>query len=67
MGEGPFVPAVRGRRKCVVDDAGGKYPSWSVLAPENCSQIMPGCYLYRFLVDGEWKNAAGFNRRKMPL
>ena len=21
------------------------------------SQVVPGCYAYRFLVDGEWKNA----------
>ena len=23
-------------------------------------QILPGCYSYKFLIDGEWKNAPGF-------
>ena len=27
-------------------------------------QVVPGCYAYRFLVDGEWKNAVGAEMAK---
>ena len=27
-------------------------------------QVVPGCYAYRFVVDGEWKNAVGAEMAK---
>ena len=27
-------------------------------------QVVPGCYAYRYLVDGEWKNAEGAEQAK---
>ena len=26
-------------------------------------QISPGCYFYKFLIDGEWKNVPGFEQQ----
>ena len=35
----------------------GNYSPEFYLSANFISQVVPGCYAYRFLVDGEWKNA----------